>query len=146
MRLVARTGFMAVALIALAVAMTEPTWANTVLCDSSAATDPTAGTCTFGPKITTTPGFKDSDALAEYAKTADLDRNNRSFEIDDDDYLTSGALTSSHIWLVSPNGGAARRLTSGAWSLPVAHPPGPAPSGSRCARSVRVQSNTGMKL
>jgi dipeptidyl aminopeptidase/acylaminoacyl peptidase len=37
-------------------------------------------------------------------------------------------MTSSHVWLVSPNGGAAKRLTSGAWSLPVAHPPGPAPS------------------
>src|SRR5689334_3424836 len=61
-------------------------------------------------------------------KTTDLEKNNRSFEIDDDDYLTTGNLTPSHIWLVSPNGGAARRLTSGAWSLPVAHPPGPAPS------------------
>lgn len=56
------------------------------------------------------------------------DKNNRSFEIDDDDFLTSGALTPSHIWVVSPDGGAARRVTSGVWSLPVAHPPGPAPS------------------
>src|SRR5438067_12559974 len=61
-------------------------------------------------------------------KTTDLEKNNRSFEIDDDDYLTTGNLTPSHICLVSPNGGAARRLTSGSWSLPVAHPPGPAPS------------------
>ena len=61
-------------------------------------------------------------------KTSDLEKNNRSFEVDDDDYLTSAPPLPSHIWLVSPNGGAARRLTSGAWSLPVAHPPGPAPS------------------
>lgn len=56
------------------------------------------------------------------------DKNNKSFEVDDNDYLTSTAPTPSHIWLVSPDGGAARRVTGGAWSLPVAHPPGPAPS------------------
>jgi dipeptidyl aminopeptidase/acylaminoacyl peptidase len=56
------------------------------------------------------------------------DKNNKSFEIDDNDYLTSAVPAPSHIWLVSPDGGAAKRLTSGAWSLPVAHPPGPAPS------------------
>src|SRR5205814_10315601 len=32
------------------------------------------------------------------------------------------------VWLLALNGGAARRLTSGAWSVPAAHPPGPAPS------------------
>jgi len=56
------------------------------------------------------------------------DKNNKSFEVDDNDYLTSSATAPSHIWLISPDGGAARRVTSGAWSLPVAHPPGPAPS------------------
>src|SRR5207244_2825504 len=56
------------------------------------------------------------------------DKNNKSFEIDDDDFLVSAAPTPSHLWLIAPDGGAARRLTSGAWSLPVAHPPGPAPS------------------
>src|SRR5262249_46379271 len=60
-------------------------------------------------------------------KSSDVEKNNRSFEVDDDDFLTSAAPLPSHIWLVSPNGGAARRLTSGSWSLPVAHPPGPAP-------------------
>src|SRR5439155_732824 len=54
--------------------------------------------------------------------------NNRSFEVDDDDYLTTAAPTPSHLWLVASEGGAPRRVTSGAWSLPVAHPPGPAPS------------------
>ena len=36
--------------------------------------------------------------------------------------------TPSHIWIAPVGGGAARRLTSGTWSLPIAHPPGPAPS------------------
>jgi len=61
-------------------------------------------------------------------KASDLEKNNRSFEVDDNDYLMSTAPTPSHVWVISPDGGAARRVTSGAWSLPVAHPPGPAPS------------------
>lgn len=56
------------------------------------------------------------------------EKGNRAFEIGDDDYLTTAAPTPSHIWLVSADGKQSRRLTSGAWSLPVAHPPGPAPS------------------
>jgi dipeptidyl aminopeptidase/acylaminoacyl peptidase len=56
------------------------------------------------------------------------EKGNRSFEIGDDDFLTTAAPTPSHIWLVSVSGEKARRLTSGSWSLPVAHPPGPAPS------------------
>ncbi|HEY8848282.1 MAG TPA: hypothetical protein VIO12_03250 [Thermoanaerobaculia bacterium] len=60
--------------------------------------------------------------------TENEDKNNRSFEIVDDDFLIREAVTPSHLWIVSSSGGAARRLTSGAWSLPIAHPPGPAPS------------------
>ena len=51
-----------------------------------------------------------------------------SFEIGDDDYLMREEPTPSHIWIAPVGGGAARRLTSGTWSLPIAHPPGPAPS------------------
>ncbi|HSP15326.1 MAG TPA: S9 family peptidase, partial [Thermoanaerobaculia bacterium] len=51
-----------------------------------------------------------------------------SFEVDDDDYLTREEPMPSHVWLIPSSGGAARRLTSGKWSLPIAHPPGPAPS------------------
>jgi dipeptidyl aminopeptidase/acylaminoacyl peptidase len=36
--------------------------------------------------------------------------------------------TPSHLWVIPAKGGTARRVTSGAWSLPIAHPPGPAPS------------------
>jgi dipeptidyl aminopeptidase/acylaminoacyl peptidase len=60
--------------------------------------------------------------------TPNEDKNNRSFEVQDDDYLTREEVTASHLWLVPSNGGAARRVTSGSWSLPVAHPPGPVPS------------------
>jgi Tol biopolymer transport system component len=48
-----------------------------------------------------------------------------AFEVADNDYLATAAETPSHIWLVSAEGGKARRLTSGAWSLPKAAPPGP---------------------
>src|SRR5438270_8322236 len=56
------------------------------------------------------------------------DKNNRSFEIVDDDFLVREAMTPSHVWVVPAKGGSARRITSGSWSLPIAHPPGPAPS------------------
>src|SRR2546428_1550573 len=64
----------------------------------------------------------------EPEKRSDADKNNRSFEVVDDDYLTTAAPTPSHVWVVSSDGGDARRVTSGSWSLPVAHPPGPVPS------------------
>lgn len=56
------------------------------------------------------------------------EKGNRAFEVGDDDFLTTTTPTPSHIWLVNASGDKARRLTSGSWSLPVAHPPGPAPS------------------
>jgi dipeptidyl aminopeptidase/acylaminoacyl peptidase len=56
------------------------------------------------------------------------DKNNLAFELGDDDYLTREGAASSHVWTVPANGGESKRLTSGAWSLPVAHPPGSAPS------------------
>jgi dipeptidyl aminopeptidase/acylaminoacyl peptidase len=51
-----------------------------------------------------------------------------SFEVDDDDYLMREEPAPSHVWIIPSAGGTARRLTSGKWSLPIAHPPGPAPS------------------
>ena len=50
-----------------------------------------------------------------------------AFEVGNNDLFLTAAPTSSHIWLVPAVGGDARRLTSGAWSLPVTIPPG-APS------------------
>jgi dipeptidyl aminopeptidase/acylaminoacyl peptidase len=58
-----------------------------------------------------------------------LDKKNLAFEVGDDDFLNAAAATPSHVWLVASDGsGTARRLTSGAWSLPTARPPGPSPS------------------
>jgi dipeptidyl aminopeptidase/acylaminoacyl peptidase len=55
-------------------------------------------------------------------------KHNKSFEIREDDFLVTATPTPSHIWVVGANGGAARRVTSGEWSLPVSRPPGPLPS------------------
>lgn len=72
-----------------------------------------------------TIAFVTSDAPA---KKPDEEKNNLSFELGHDAFLTTSAALPSHVWLVPTDGGAARRLTSGSWSVPIAHPPGPAPS------------------
>ena len=48
-----------------------------------------------------------------------------AFAVGNDDFLTHEKPRPSHVWLVDAGGGDARRLTSGAWSLPVSLPPGP---------------------
>jgi dipeptidyl aminopeptidase/acylaminoacyl peptidase len=45
------------------------------------------------------------------------------FEVGNNGFLETKAPTASHIWLVAAEGGAARRLTSGRWSLPKVLPP-----------------------
>ena len=55
------------------------------------------------------------------------DKGYDAFEIGNNDLFLTAAPTPSHLWLVPAAGGAATRLTSGAWSLPVTIPPG-APS------------------
>ncbi|MFN7928804.1 MAG: S9 family peptidase [Blastocatellia bacterium] len=47
-----------------------------------------------------------------------------AFEVGNDHFLVNAQVTSSHIWLTSADGGKARRLTSGEWSLPITLPPG----------------------
>jgi dipeptidyl aminopeptidase/acylaminoacyl peptidase len=47
------------------------------------------------------------------------------FEVGDTDFLEISAAKSSHLWMVSADGEEARRVTSGAWSLPVVFPPSP---------------------
>ena len=47
-----------------------------------------------------------------------------AFEVGANDSLVHGSSPSTHIWLIPSAGGDAKRLTSGAWSLPVAFPPG----------------------
>jgi dipeptidyl aminopeptidase/acylaminoacyl peptidase len=48
-----------------------------------------------------------------------------AFEVGANDSLVSGPSQSTHIWSIAANGGEAKRLTSGTWSLPVSFPPGP---------------------
>ena len=48
---------------------------------------------------------------------AEIEKHHDLFEVGDNDFLATSAPTPSHIWLVSASGGAAKRLTSGAWSL-----------------------------
>ncbi len=72
------------------------------------------------------------------------------FEITNDDYLVRAVEPSSHIWLVDLATAARHRLTQGAWSLPVAHPPSaPAsplswsPDGKRIAFVRAPSSHSG---
>ena len=70
-----------------------------------------------------TIAFATADALE--AKTG-IEKNNKSFEIGNDNFLIQAAIQPTHIWLVSSDGSApARRLTSGTSSLPVPLPPAP---------------------
>ena len=64
-------------------------------------------------------------AADEPEKKTGIERFNDAFEVGDDDFLVTKAPTSTHVWLVANESGAARRLTSGTWSLPVSFPPGP---------------------
>jgi dipeptidyl aminopeptidase/acylaminoacyl peptidase len=47
------------------------------------------------------------------------------FQVGDTDYVETAAGVPSHVWLVSVDGGDAKRLTSGSWSLPIVFPPSP---------------------
>ena len=61
----------------------------------------------------------------EAAKKNGVERHNKSFEIANNDFLVTVQPVSSHLWIVPAAGGAARRLTSGAWTLPISFPPSP---------------------
>ena len=56
------------------------------------------------------------------------ERFNDSFEVGNDDFLIQSQALPTHAWLARADGGETRRLTSGSWSLPIAHPPGAPPS------------------
>ena len=60
----------------------------------------------------------------EAEKKTGPERFNDSFEVGNDDFLIQSQALSTHAWLVPADGGEARRLTSGSWSLPINHPPG----------------------
>ncbi|HWA33037.1 MAG TPA: DPP IV N-terminal domain-containing protein, partial [Cyclobacteriaceae bacterium] len=63
----------------------------------------------------------------ELTTKSEIERGNDAFEVGNNDMFLSTAPPPAHIWLIASQGGDARRLTSGTWSLPVTIPPG-APS------------------
>jgi dipeptidyl aminopeptidase/acylaminoacyl peptidase len=63
-----------------------------------------------------TPDAVDKKAIAAH---------HDAFQVGDTDYLETAAGQPSHVWLVSADGGEAKRITSGTWSLPVVYPPSP---------------------
>src|SRR5215471_11073026 len=60
----------------------------------------------------------------ELEKKTGPERFNDSFEVGNDDFLIQSQALPTHAWLVPVEGGQAKRLTSGSWSLPINHPPG----------------------
>ena len=48
-----------------------------------------------------------------------------AFEVGNNDFLTREAPRPAHLWLIPADGGSAKRLTNGSWSLPQSQPPGP---------------------
>ncbi len=60
----------------------------------------------------------------EAEKKTGPERFNDSFEVGNDDFLIQSQAMPTHAWLAPAEGGDARRLTSGSWSLPINHPPG----------------------
>ncbi|MGH9735556.1 MAG: S9 family peptidase [Candidatus Acidiferrales bacterium] len=63
-----------------------------------------------------TPDPTDKKAIKEH---------HDAFEVGDTDDLETAAAKSSHVWIVPANGGEAKRVTSGSWSLPIVFPPSP---------------------
>ena len=54
-----------------------------------------------------------------------IESHHDAFQVGDTDFLETAAAQSSHVWLVSADGGVAKRITSGTWSLPIVFPPSP---------------------
>jgi dipeptidyl aminopeptidase/acylaminoacyl peptidase len=55
----------------------------------------------------------------------EIEKHHDAFEVGDNDFLATEAALPSHIWIVPAGSGKAKRLTSGAWSLPKSAPPSP---------------------
>jgi dipeptidyl aminopeptidase/acylaminoacyl peptidase len=53
----------------------------------------------------------------------EIEKHHDAFEVGDNDFLATQAALPSHIWILPAAGGKAKRLTSGAWSLPKSAPP-----------------------
>jgi dipeptidyl aminopeptidase/acylaminoacyl peptidase len=86
----------------------------------------------------------------EPANKKEIEKGDDAFEVGNDDLFTQAAPMPVHIWLVPAQGGTARRLTSGSWTLPVALPPSPpasplswSPDGKRLAFVKQETAHTG---
>jgi dipeptidyl aminopeptidase/acylaminoacyl peptidase len=66
--------------------------------------------------------FASTDAAPE-RKGEDKFRD--AFRVRNDDFTLRESPRPSHVWSIDADGGTAKRLTSGSWSLPVSLPPGP---------------------
>ena len=64
-------------------------------------------------------------AIDDAPKKSGADKFDDSFEVGDNSFLDRDKALPTHLWLIPAEGGEAKRLTSGSWSLPVAFPPGP---------------------
>src|SRR5713226_7637585 len=53
----------------------------------------------------------------------EIEKHHDAFEVGDNDFLAAEAAQPSHLWILPAEGGKAKRLTSGAWSLPKSAPP-----------------------
>jgi len=89
-------------------------------------------------------------AADEPPNKKEMEKGDDAFEVGNDDLFTSAAPMPVHIWLVPAEGGEARRLTSGSWTLPVALPPSPpasplswSPDGRRIAFVRQETPHTG---
>ncbi|MGI9626462.1 MAG: S9 family peptidase, partial [Longimicrobiales bacterium] len=68
------------------------------------------------------------------------ERHNRSFEVENNSYLTLEAPTSVHLWRVPSRGGEETRITEGEWSIADMRP---SPDGRSVALQVTPRPHTG---
>lgn len=85
---------------------------------------------THGPEGVEQFAWRPDGQTFAYVTTDPIDKkaiqaHQDAFEVGDTDDLETTAAKSSHVWIVPSDGGEAKRLTSGAWSLPIVFPPSP---------------------
>ncbi len=86
----------------------------------------------------------------EAPKISDAQKGEDGFEVGNDDLFTGEAARPVHIWVMNADGGDAKRLTQGSWTLPVSLPPSPpasplswSPDGKRLAFVRQETPHTG---